>query len=51
MGDLPVARLLPTQTINTDIHALSGIRAHDPSVQASEDSSCLTPRGHSDRIW
>jgi hypothetical protein len=27
---------------NTDIHALSGIRA-------SEDSSCLRPRGHCDR--
>jgi hypothetical protein len=24
----------------TDIHALSGIRSHDPSVRASEDSSC-----------
>jgi hypothetical protein len=33
---------------NTDIHALSGIRTHDPSVRASEDSSCLRPRGHSD---
>jgi hypothetical protein len=28
---------------NTDIHALSGIRTHDPSVWASEDSSCLRP--------
>jgi hypothetical protein len=34
---------------NTDIHALSGIRTHDPSVQAGEDSSHLRPRGHSDR--
>jgi hypothetical protein len=25
---------------NTDIHALSGIRIHDPSIRASEDSSC-----------
>jgi hypothetical protein len=33
---------------NTDIHALSGIRTHDSSVQASEDSSCLRPRGHCD---
>jgi hypothetical protein len=33
---------------NTDIHALSGIRTHDPSVRASEDSSCLRPRGHRD---
>jgi hypothetical protein len=36
---------------HTDIHALSGIRTHDPSVQASEDSSCLRPRGHWDRRW
>jgi hypothetical protein len=34
---------------NTDIHALSGIRSDDPSVRASEDSSCLRPHGHSDR--
>jgi hypothetical protein len=30
---------------NTDIHALSGNRTHDPSVWAGEDSSCLSPRG------
>jgi hypothetical protein len=34
---------------HTDIHALSGIRTHNPSVLASEDSSCLRPRGHFDR--
>jgi hypothetical protein len=34
---------------NTDIHALSEIRTHDPSVRASKDSSCLRPRGHCDR--
>jgi hypothetical protein len=34
---------------HTDIHAWSGIRAHDPSDRASEDSSCLRPRGHCDR--
>jgi hypothetical protein len=34
---------------HTDIRALSGIRTHDPRVQASEDGSCLRPRGHSDR--
>jgi hypothetical protein len=27
--------------MQTDIHALNGFRNHDPSVQASEDSSCL----------
>jgi hypothetical protein len=32
--------------VNTDIHALSGIRTHDPSVPASEDRSCLRPCGH-----
>jgi hypothetical protein len=31
------------------IHVLSGIRTYDPSVRASEDSSCLRPRGHCDR--
>jgi hypothetical protein len=31
---------------HTDIHALNMIRIHDPSIQASEDSSCLRPRGH-----
>jgi hypothetical protein len=35
--------------INAYIHALIGIRTHDPSVPASEDSSCVTPRGHCDR--
>jgi hypothetical protein len=35
---------------STDIHALSRIRTHDPSVRSSEDSSCLRPRGHCDRL-
>jgi hypothetical protein len=55
MGDRPIARLLPTrrttQTQNKrtqDIHASSGIRAHDPSIRAGEDGSCLSPRGHCD---
>jgi hypothetical protein len=30
------------------IHALSRFRIHDRSLWASEDSSCLRPRGHSD---
>jgi hypothetical protein len=34
----------------TDIHALSGIRTHDTSFRASEDSSCLRPRDHRERI-
>jgi hypothetical protein len=38
-----------TNAHNTDIHALSGIRTHDSSVRASEDSSCLRWHGHCDR--
>jgi hypothetical protein len=29
---------------------LSGIRTHDPSIQASEDSSCLRPCGYCERL-
>jgi hypothetical protein len=32
-----------------NIHALSGLRTHDSSVRASEDSSCLRPCGYCDR--
>jgi hypothetical protein len=43
-------------TNTEDIYASSGIQTHDPSVQASKDSSCLVPHGHCDRhinvvIW
>jgi hypothetical protein len=31
------------------MYALSGIRTHDSNVQASEDSSCIRPRGHCDQ--
>jgi hypothetical protein len=52
-GDQPVARSLSkhrtTQTQNKRIYFLRGIRSHDLSVRASEDSSCLRPRGHCDR--
>jgi hypothetical protein len=34
---------------HTDIQALSGIGTHDSNVRASEDSSCVRPRGHCDR--
>jgi hypothetical protein len=45
MSDQPVAKPLPThKTTHIDIHALSRIQTHDPSVRASEDSSCLRPR-------
>jgi hypothetical protein len=37
-----------TQTLN--IHALSGIRAHDPGFRASEDSTRLRPPGYRDRL-
>jgi hypothetical protein len=42
-----------TNRINTDtnIHALSGIRTHDPSVRANEYSSYLRPRGDCDRLF
>jgi hypothetical protein len=33
-----------------DIHALSGIRTHDPSVQAGEGSLCLRPSADCDRL-
>jgi hypothetical protein len=38
-----------TELTHTDINASRGIRTHDPSVSAGEDSSCLRPRGHYDR--
>jgi hypothetical protein len=50
-GDQPVARRLPTQdNTNTNIHDLSSIRTHDPSVSASEVNSCLKPRGNHNRL-
>jgi hypothetical protein len=33
-----------------NIHAFCGIRNHDPSVRASENISCLRPRGYCDRL-
>jgi hypothetical protein len=37
-----------TELTHTDIHALSWIRTHDPSVRARKDSSCLKPCGQCD---
>jgi hypothetical protein len=33
-----------------NIHALCGIRTHDPGFRASEDSTCLRPLGYRDRL-
>jgi hypothetical protein len=33
----------------SNIHALSGIRTHDPGLRASEDSTCLRQLGYRDR--
>jgi hypothetical protein len=44
------ARRKAARYLHTDIHALSRIRTHDPSDPASEDGSCLRPRGHCDRL-
>jgi hypothetical protein len=51
---LPKHRTIQTQNkhIHTpNIHALCGIRTHDPGFRASEDSTCLTrrPLGYRDR--
>jgi hypothetical protein len=52
----PVARPLPNTgqhkhriNAHTDIHALGGIRTHDPSVRESEDNSCFMSHVHCDR--
>jgi hypothetical protein len=36
---------------HTNIHASSRIRTYDPSVRASEDSSCLRPLVYRDRYY
>jgi hypothetical protein len=55
-SDQLVARsLLKHRTIQTqnkyipNIHALCGIRTHDPGFRASENSSCFRPLGYRDR--
>jgi hypothetical protein len=56
-GEQPVARNLPIQrTTQTEknahtpnIHALNGIRTHDPGFRASEYSTCLRLRAYCDR--
>jgi hypothetical protein len=59
-SDHPVARPLPThrttqaqnKRIHTpNIHALIGIRTHDPSDRASEDSLCLRLSGYCVRLF
>jgi hypothetical protein len=60
MSDQLFARPLPkyrtTQTQNKhiripNIHALCGIRTHDPGFGTSEDSTCLRPLGYRDRLF
>jgi hypothetical protein len=36
--------------MQTNIHPLSVIRSHDPSVRVGENILCLRPRGHWDRL-
>jgi hypothetical protein len=38
-----------THTLTLNIHALSGIRTHDPGFRASEGSACLRTLGYRDR--
>jgi hypothetical protein len=50
----PLTKHRTTQTQNKhtpNIHALCGIRTHDPSFRASEDSSYLRLLGYCDRHW
>jgi hypothetical protein len=52
-GPLPKYKTTQIQnkyTHTPNIHARSGIQTHENSVRASEDSSCLRPRGYSDRL-
>jgi hypothetical protein len=46
-GSQPIAKPRPKHRTNAhiDIHALSEIRTHEPSVRANEDSSCLRSHG------
>jgi hypothetical protein len=51
----PLTTNRTTQTQNKhihtqNIHALCGIRIHDPGFRASEDNSCLRPRVYCDRL-
>jgi hypothetical protein len=50
-GISPAPRPLPTQDniTQTHIHAPSSIRTCDPNIRATEDSTCLRPRGYWDR--
>jgi hypothetical protein len=50
----PLPKYKTTQTQNKhihipNIHALCGIRTHDPGFPESEDSACIRPLGHRDR--
>jgi hypothetical protein len=50
----PLPKYMTAQTQNKhlytpNIHVLNGIRTHDHTVRASEDSLCFRPLGYSDR--
>jgi uncharacterized BrkB/YihY/UPF0761 family membrane protein len=47
--DLYLHRTTQHRKTRTYIHASSGIRNHNPSFRAAEDSTCLRPFGHWDR--
>jgi hypothetical protein len=53
-GDQPDTGPIHTQDntnkINTNIHASSWIRTHDPSTGKAEDNSCLRQRGNCHRL-
>jgi hypothetical protein len=49
MSDEPVAEAATYTTHTTNIHALSGVRIHDPINQTASDVS-LRPHGQLDRL-
>jgi hypothetical protein len=50
MQHLYLHRTTQDRKLRTHIRASSGIRTRDPSVRAVEDSTCLRPRSHWDRL-
>jgi hypothetical protein len=50
-ADAVVSQRLTAWANVRPIHALNGIRTHDPSVWAGEDTSCFRQRGHCNRLF